>query len=118
RLHSPFLGDCLLPWPIASTALDMTGSASYLGFVIAARLEPMVVFMLAGGVLADRVPRQLLMIASSLVALVSEATLGVLLVMGTARIWELVVLQAARGTTAAFFRPASTGSVPDSVSPP
>jgi len=110
-------GDWLVPVAIAFAVLDLTGSASDLGFVIAARLVPMVVFMLAGGVLADRVPRQLLMIASSLVALVSEATLGVLLVMGTARIWEIVVLQAVRGTTAAFFRPASTGIVPDIVSP-
>ncbi|TML62620.1 MAG: MFS transporter [Actinobacteria bacterium] len=110
-------GDWLVPVAIAFAVLDLTGSASDLGFVIAARLVPMVVFMLAGGVWADRVPRQLLMIASSLVALVSEATLGVLLVMGTARIWEIVVLQAVRGTTAAFFRPASTGIVPDIVSP-
>ena len=110
-------GDWLVPVAIAFAVLDLTGSASDLGFVIAARLVPMVVFMLAGGVWADRVPRQLLMIASSLVALVSEATLGLLLVTGRARIWEIVVLQAVRGTSSAFFRPASTGIVPEVVSP-
>ena len=111
------LGDWLVPVAIAFAVLDLTGSASDLGFVIAARLVPMVVFMLAGGVWADRIPRQVLMIVSSLVSLVSEAALGVLLVTGSVRLWEIVVLQAVRGTASAFFRPAATGIVPQIVSP-
>jgi MFS family permease len=111
------LGDWLVPVAIAFAVLDLTGSASDLGFVIAARLVPMVVFMLAGGVWADRIPRQVLMIVSSLVSLVSEAALGLLLVTGSVRLWEIVVLQAVRGTASAFFRPAATGIVPQIVSP-
>src|ERR671936_260155 len=80
-------------------------------------LVPVALFMLAGGVWADRLPRQRLMIASHLVRLVSQAGLGVLLVAGHARIWELVVLQAVHGAATAFFRPASSGIVPQTVSP-
>ena len=77
----------------------------------------MVVFMLVGGVWADRLPREALMIGSSLVRLVTQATLGILLIAGSATIWELVVLQIVHGAATAFFRPASTGIVPDTVSP-
>jgi MFS family permease len=38
-----------------------------------------------------------------------------LLVTGTARLWELLVLQAAHGATAAFFDPAATGLLPETV---
>ena len=108
-------GDMLVPVALAFAVLDLTGSASDLGFVLTARLGPMVVFMLAGGVWADRLPRQLLMIGSSLVRLVTQATLG-FLIAGSATIWELVVLQIVHGGATAFFRPAATGIVPETVS--
>ena len=111
------LGDFLVPVALAFAVLDLTGSATDLGFVLTARLVPLVLFMLAGGVWADRLPRQRLMIASHLVRLVSQAGLGLLLVTGHARIWELVVLQAVHGAATAFFRPASSGIVPQTVSP-
>jgi MFS family permease len=110
-------GDMLVPVALAFAVLDLTGSATDLGFVLTARLVPMVLFMLAGGVWADRLPREALMIGSSLFRLVTQTVLGVLLVGGSARIWELVVLQAANGAATAFFRPASTGIVPQTVSP-
>ncbi|HEX6700737.1 MAG TPA: MFS transporter [Gaiellaceae bacterium] len=110
-------GDMLVPVALAFAVLDLTGSATDLGFVLTARLLPMVVFMLAGGVWADRLPREALMIGSSLVRLVTQAALGLLLVTGTARIWELVALQVVHGAATAFFRPASTGIVPQTVSP-
>jgi predicted MFS family arabinose efflux permease len=111
------LGDFLVPVALAFAVLDLTGSATDLGFVLTARLVPLVLFMLAGGVWADRLPRQRLMIASHLVRLVAQSALGLLLVTGHARIWELVVLQAIHGTATAFFRPASSGIVPQTVSP-
>jgi MFS family permease len=111
------LGDFLVPVALAFAVLDLTGSATDLGFVLTARLVPLVLFMLAGGVWADRLPRQRLMIASHLVRLVSQGALGLLLVAGHARIWELVVLQAIHGTATAFFRPASSGIVPQTVAP-
>ncbi|MDX6512399.1 MAG: hypothetical protein QOE36_1903, partial [Gaiellaceae bacterium] len=61
------LGDMLVPVALAFAVLDLTGSATDLGLVLTARLAPMVVFMLVGGVWADRIPRQHLMIASHLV---------------------------------------------------
>ena len=108
----------LVPVALAFAVLDLTNSASDLGIVMAARIVPMVVFMLAGGVWADRLPRETLMIGSSLVRLVTQTVLGILLVTGQAEIWQIVVLQAVHGTATAFFRPASTGIVPQTVSAP
>ena len=111
------LGDWLVPVALAFAVLDLTGSASDLGFVLTARLVPMVLFMLAGGVWADRLPRQQLMIWSHLARLVSQGALGLLLVSGEARIWQLVALQVVHGIATAFYRPATSGLVPQTVSP-
>jgi len=111
-------GDLLVPVALAFAVLDLTGSATDLGLVLTARLAPMVLFMLAGGVWADRLPREALMIGSSVVRLVTQTVLGLLLVSGSARIWEIAVLQAVHGAATAFFRPASTGIVPQTVSAP
>src|SRR6202012_6292788 len=45
-----------------------------------------------------------------------QAATAALLLSHTARIWELVVLQALAGTGRAFFNPASTGLTPMTVS--
>ena len=55
------LGDALVPVALAFAVLDLTGSASDLGLVLLSYLAPRVVFMLAGGVWADRLPHRRLM---------------------------------------------------------
>lgn len=110
-------GDRLVPVALAFAVLDLTGSASDLGFVLAAETVPMALFVLAGGVWADRLPRQWVMVASDAVRCASQGLTAALLIAGTARIWQLVVLQAVYGTAQAFFNPAWTGLVPETVSP-
>ena len=50
------LGDAVTPFALAWAVLDLTGSARDLGFVIAAKTAPLVIFLLVGGVFADRLP--------------------------------------------------------------
>jgi MFS family permease len=83
--------------------------------VLTAQFVPLVVFMLAGGVWADRLPRHHVMVASSVVSGLCQAAVAALLLSGQARVWELIVLSAASGTSFAFFFPASTGIVPQTV---
>ena len=52
--------------------------------MLAARTIPLVVFILVGGVWADRLPRQRLMVTSDLVHFTSQALMAVLLVTGSA----------------------------------
>ena len=86
------------------------------GVVMAAGLVPLLAFLLIGGVWADRLPRQWVMLVSDVVRFVCQAVMAWLLITHRATIWELVVLQFVRGTAEAFFRPAQTGLVPQTVS--
>jgi MFS family permease len=110
------IGDGIVPVALAFAILDLTGSATDLGIVLAARTVPLVACVIAGGVVADRVPRRAVMIASDLVRLVSQGVLGVLLVFGHAEIWQIAALEAVLGAASGFFNPAATGLVPAVVS--
>src|SRR5436309_3800182 len=55
------------------------------------------------------------MIGSDATNLCVRCTMGGLLVRGHARVWELIALQAAGGAAVAFYSPASTGLVPETV---
>jgi MFS family permease len=112
------LGDALVPVALAFAVLDLTGSPADLGYVFAAQILPLVVFLLAGGVWADRLPRQLVMLGSDVVRGVAQAVVAFLLLTGRAELWELIALAAVYGTAEAFFRPAATGLVPLTVSAP
>jgi MFS family permease len=87
------------------------------GIVMAAGLVPLLAFLLVGGVWADRLPRQWVMLVSDVVRFACQAVMAWLLITHRATIWELVVLQFVRGSAEAFFRPAQTGLVPQTVSP-
>ena len=109
------LGDAVTPFALAWAVLDLTGSARDLGFVLAAKIVPLVVFLLAGGVFADRLPRRGVMLTADVARMAVQAATAALLLSHTARIWELIVLQALAGTGTAFFNPASSGLMPLSV---
>jgi predicted MFS family arabinose efflux permease len=109
------LGDALAPLAMAFAVLELTGSASDLGYVFAAQLVPLVVFILAGGVWADRLPRQLVMLGSDVVRGSVQAVVAFLLLTDRAKLWQLIVLAAVYGTGEAFFRPAATALIPSTV---
>ena len=111
------LGDALVPVALAFAVLDLTGSASDLGFVLAAETIPLVLLVLVGGVWADRLPRQLVMLGSDAVRCAVQATLATLLLGGAAELWHLIVLASIHGAAQAFFGPAAIGLVPATVSP-
>jgi len=113
------LGDGLVPVALAFAVIQtLDGSPTDLGIVLAAQTLPVVVFVLAGGVWADRLPRQMVMLVSDLIRCAVQATMAILLLSGQAQLWELVILVAIYGTAQAFFQPAATGLVPATISPP
>jgi MFS family permease len=112
------LGDGLVPVALAFAVIQtLDGSPTDLGIVLAAWTLPLVVFVLAGGVWADRLPRQMVMLVADVIRCVVQATMAVLLLSGRAQLWELIVLVAIYGTAQAFFQPAATGLVPATISP-
>lgn len=112
-----FFGNALAPIALAFAVLELTGSKSDLGLVLAARTLPQVVFLLLGGIWADRLPRHRVMVASSLLSGASQGLLALLLILHTAELWHLVALAAANGSASAFFFPASSGVIPQTVEP-
>jgi MFS family permease len=111
-----FIGDGIVPVAIAFAVLDLTGSVADLGFVLAARVAPLTCFLLIGGAIGDRLPRRTVMVAADLARFVSQAVLAALLLSGGAHLWQLLALQAVHGTASAFFNPAVSGLVPETVS--
>ena len=114
---SSLLGDGLVPVALAFAVLGIDQSASALGLVLAARSLSLVLFLLVGGVFADRLPRQRLMIGADLLRLGTQSVTAALVIAGTAQIWEIAALSFVYGAGQAFFVPASTGLVPQTVSP-
>jgi MFS family permease len=113
-----FVGTAFANVALAFAVLELTGSKADLGYVLAARSVPQVIFLLAGGIWADRLPRHHVMVGSNVVSGLSQSAVAALLLSGHARIWQLAALAALNGTSSAFFFPASTGIVPQTVPRP
>jgi MFS family permease len=112
-------GSAMAPVALAFAVLNtLHGSATDLGLVLTARQVPVILLLLFGGVLADRLPRHHVMVASNLLSGGSQAVTAALLLTGHAQLWHLAALAAINGASSAFFFPASTGIVPQTVPVP
>ena len=110
-----FIGNAFANVALAFAVLDLTGSKADLGFVLAARSVPQVLFLLVGGIWADRLPRHRVMVASNIASGLSQGAIAVLLLTGQAEVWHVAVLAAVNGLVSAFFFPAAIGIVPQTV---
>lgn len=109
------VGDGLVRVALALFVIGLTGSATDVGIVLAAYSVPLIVLVLVGGVLADRLPRHRVVVATDVVRGVLHALLAVLILAGGVRIWQLVVIGVLFATAEAFFRPAVNGLLPQTV---
>jgi MFS family permease len=109
------LGDAVVQIALIFAILHIGGSASAIGVVLAVQTVARVAFLLAGGVWADRLRRQYVMLTADGVRGVVQAGLAVLLLSEHAHIWELAVGGALYGAATSFFNPASTALVPETV---
>jgi MFS family permease len=110
------VGDGVIPVALAWAVLDLTHSAGKLGLVLASYSIARVSLILVGGVWADRLPRQLVMLAADVARCLAQGAIAVLLLTGAARFWELAILSFVAGAGTAFFTPASAALVPETVS--
>ncbi|QHC24199.1 MFS transporter [Streptomyces sp. GS7] len=96
--------------------LGAGGSATDVGLVSAARMVPLVLFLLLGGAIADRLPRHRVMVAANSVNCLSQGLFALLVLAGEPRLWQMALLAAVGGTGQAFFAPAAEGMLLSSVS--
>lgn len=109
------LGNGIAPIALAFAVLDMGGSASDLGMVVASRSLFNVLFLLVGGVVADRYARNRVLVISALVAAVSQAFVAWSVLDGSASVISLTLLGALNGAAAGIALPASSALVPQVV---
>lgn len=100
---------------LAFAVLSIDGSASALGYVLAANTIPMVLFLLFGGVVADRLPLTVVLRLGMLVVGGTQAAAAALVIGGTAEIWMLIVFEAINGTVLAVTFPALASIMPQLV---
>jgi MFS family permease len=112
------IGDRVMLVALPFAVLEAGGGLESVGLVVAAELVPFLIFALVGGVLADRSDRRRVLIASDAARLLIQAAGGALLLSGAATPVLLGALAALYGTADAFFQPAFTGLLPQTVSHP
>ncbi|MFE9120190.1 MFS transporter [Streptomyces sp. NPDC007172] len=100
----------------AFAVLQSGGGAGDVGLVAAARTVPLVLFLLVGGALADRLPRHRVMVAANTLNFLSQGAFALLVLTGEPRLWQMMALTALGGVGQAFFGPASEGMLMSSVS--
>ena len=95
--------------------LDLTHSAVALGTITMLQFLPMLVFALFGGVVADRLPRRQILVATQIALTLQAITLGALVATHVIVLWEVGVLAVLLGTTNALNNPAQQAFVPELV---
>lgn len=109
------VGNGIAPIALAFAVLDLTGSTTQLGLVVAARSVVNVAVLLLGGVVADRLPRHAVLFATSVVAALTQGIVAWLVLDGSATVPVLVALSAVNGAAAAVAMPASSALIPQTV---
>jgi len=108
-------GSTMAPVALAFAVLEVSDSPSALGAVLAANSVPLVLFLLFGGVIADRLPRVLILRVGSLVLAATQGMVATLVITDTAELWMLIVLEALNGLTLALVFPAFAAIMPQLV---
>ncbi|HEV2590394.1 MAG TPA: MFS transporter, partial [Gaiellaceae bacterium] len=110
------LGTAMAPVALAFAVLNtLHGSTTDVGIVLLVRTVPVIALLLIGGVWADRLPRHQVMVGANVLSGLAQAATAALLLTGAASLWLIAVLGALNGASNAFFFPASSGIVPQTV---
>lgn len=109
------VGDYMVLAAVPIAVASINGGAWAIGAVLAVQAFAVLAGLPAGGLIGDRLPRRTIMIAADLVRFGSQAAVAVLLILGHAALWELLLTQAIHGTATGIFMPSAEAIVPDVV---
>ncbi len=96
---------------------ELTGSGTAIGLVVAAQFVPVLVLGAYGGLLADRVAKRRLLIATQSLLALLALVLGLLTVTHVVQLWMVYAVAVALGTTQAADNPARQSFVTEMVGP-
>lgn len=109
-------GSYMAPLALTFAVLDLPGnSATNLGLVLGSRTVAALIFVLVGGVLADRFERGRLMVGSDFLTFIAQATAAWLILAGEPKLVALIAVSAVAGGAEAVFTPAIRGIIPQVV---
>jgi MFS family permease len=94
---------------------QLTHSSAYLGYVGFASGVPSWLFMMYGGVVADRVSRRKLLIITQSIMMILAFVLATLVFTGTVQAWHILLLAFGLGSANAFDAPARQAFVSEMV---
>jgi predicted MFS family arabinose efflux permease len=109
------VGDQVVIVALALYITQRTGSPTDLGLVLAAQALPLIALVLFGGVWADRLPRHRIMTVADYARALLHAVLAASIVLGGASVAEMIVIEALFGAARAFFQPAYSGLLPQTI---
>lgn len=109
------MGDYALAPVIPFAVYGLGGSTTEVAVVFGAEYLTLVLLVLLGGVVGDRLPRRSVMVAADLARFAVQVAVAVAFLTGNAAVWQLVAAQLVLGVGSAFFFPAVTGLVPQTV---
>ncbi len=109
------LGDGIFYTALAWQVLVMTGSATAMGVVLVAASIPRLIFMLVGGVAADRLPRRLIILWSDGGRGIIILLIAILGGLHLLQFWQLVIQSFLFGFVDGFFNPAILAITPGLV---
>ncbi|CAL9278182.1 hypothetical protein SUDANB5_06713 [Streptomyces sp. SudanB5_2050] len=104
-------GSAMAPLALAYAVIEQGGGAGSLGVVLATNTVPTIVFLLAGGLFADRLSRSLLLFVGNLLAAGAHGALAVTVATGHATTVSIAACGFVSGTAASFVVPAAQGAV-------
>jgi MFS family permease len=109
------VGDQVVIVALALYITQRTGSPTDLGLVLAAQSMPLIGLVLFGGVWADRLPRHRIMTVADYARALLHGALAASIVLGGASVGEMIVIEALFGAARAFFQPAYSGLLPQTI---
>jgi MFS family permease len=110
-----FIGDGVFFVAVPWQTYQLSDSPTALSIVGLAWIAPMTLFLLAGGVLSDRIGRRQMMIVGDAIRIVATGSIAVLSLSGEIQLWHMVVLMAVYGTGSSMFYPSFNAITPDIV---
>ncbi|WIX85246.1 MFS transporter [Amycolatopsis sp. DG1A-15b] len=108
-------GNAVAPFALAFAVVDLTGSAVDLGIVVGARSLANVLLLLFGGMLADRLPRSVILQGTETAAALTQAVVAASVLCGFASIPLLAGLGFVNGAVSAISLPAAASLTPSTV---
>ncbi|WP_245966534.1 MFS transporter [Sphaerisporangium album] len=106
------LGTGMVPVAMSLGVIQAGYGATGAGLTMAASIVPLALFILFGGVFADRFTPRRMMVGADAVRVLTQTVTATLFLTGTPTLWHLMVISAVNGTAAAMFQPGLASLIP------